>query len=108
MRVGAAEWQVVAVVASWLSEEHPFRAHHGHRLRLRALRWPPRTVIDLREPAERGRGPHPLQSPGTEVVHLPLAGALAPEQHVRLRDAQITSPPSAHGSPGGDTPTTSL
>ncbi len=63
----------------------------GDRAPLR-LRWPPRTVIDLREPAERGRGPHPLQSPGTEVVHLPLAGALAPEQHVRLRDAQITLP----------------
>lgn len=36
--------------------------------------WPPRTVIDLRAPEERGPGPHPLLRPGTRVHHVPLGG----------------------------------
>jgi hypothetical protein len=39
--------------------------------------WPPRTVIDLRSPRESD-GIHPLASPHTRVVTVPLFGALEP------------------------------
>ncbi len=53
------------------------------------LVWPPRTVIDLRETAERGPGPHPLRRPGTEVVHLALGATLAPGDQSRPRDTTL-------------------
>jgi len=42
--------------------------------------WPPRTVIDLRVPEERGPGPHPLLRAGTRVHHVPLGAAPGPTQ----------------------------
>lgn len=41
------------------------------------VRWPPSLVIDLRSTSEVGRR-HPLESPTTRVVHLPLLAALRP------------------------------
>lgn len=56
------------------------------------LEWPPGTVLDLRDPRERGEGPHPLEAAGTQVEQLPLAGSLAPDTLVRLHAAQVPLP----------------
>jgi hypothetical protein len=48
--------------------------------------WPPRTVIDLRAPDERGGAPHPLAEFGARIYHLPLGSGLRPGQ-VALRRA---------------------
>ncbi|WP_131746245.1 tyrosine-protein phosphatase [Frankia sp. Cppng1_Ct_nod] len=40
--------------------------------------WPPRTVIDLRSPVERGSGAHPLASDRTAVHVIPLLGDVDP------------------------------
>ncbi|GLZ52150.1 tyrosine-protein phosphatase [Actinomycetospora sp. NBRC 106378] len=48
------------------------------------LVWPPATVVDLRGERERA-GRHPLTGPGTRVVALGLADALAPDARTRNR-----------------------
>jgi protein-tyrosine phosphatase len=54
------------------------------------LRWPPRTVVDLREPDERGPGPHPLDRPGTAVTSLPLVSALPAARQASIRHGLAT------------------
>lgn len=51
--------------------------------------WPPATVVDLRGDRERA-GPHPLAGPGTRVVALGLADALAPDARARNRDRSVS------------------
>jgi hypothetical protein len=48
--------------------------------------WPPRTVVDLRSPGEAVAGDHPLGSPRTRVVNIPLFRGLEPGQAARGRD----------------------
>jgi hypothetical protein len=52
--------------------------------------WPPRVVIDLRDPRELRGAPHPLAGPGVEIVALPLAGSLAPAQQLQLREGRTS------------------
>jgi protein-tyrosine phosphatase len=52
--------------------------------------WPPRVVVDLRDPKELGGLPHPLAGPGVDVVALPLAGSLAPAEQVRVREGRTS------------------
>ena len=54
--------------------------------------WPPATVLDLRDPDERGKGRHPLGEAGSRVVQLPMAATLAPDTQARLRAAQVSLP----------------
>ncbi|PVZ12867.1 tyrosine-protein phosphatase [Actinomycetospora cinnamomea] len=42
------------------------------------LDWPPRTVVDLRNPEELDGRPHPLVDLGADLLPLPLIQALAP------------------------------
>lgn len=48
------------------------------------LVWPPATIVDLRGDRERA-DPHPLAGPGTRVVAVGLADALAPDARARNR-----------------------
>jgi protein-tyrosine phosphatase len=52
--------------------------------------WPPRVVVDLRDPKELAGAPHPLARPGVDVVSLPLAGSLAPAEQVRMREGRTS------------------
>jgi hypothetical protein len=52
--------------------------------------WPPRVVIDLRDPKELHDEPHPLAGPGVDVVALPLTGSLAPAEQLRMRQGRTS------------------
>ncbi|MCD2196258.1 tyrosine-protein phosphatase [Actinomycetospora endophytica] len=52
--------------------------------------WPPRVVIDLRDPKELRDQPHPLTGRGVEIVALPLAGSLAPAEQLRMREGRTS------------------
>jgi protein-tyrosine phosphatase len=52
--------------------------------------WPPRVVIDLRDPKELRDAPHPLAGPGVDVVALPLTGSLAPAEQLRVREGRTS------------------
>jgi hypothetical protein len=57
---------------------------------LDAAAWPPRVVIDLRDPKELHDEPHPLAGPGVDIVSLPLTGSLAPAEQLRVRQGRTT------------------
>jgi protein-tyrosine phosphatase len=52
--------------------------------------WPPRTVVDLRSDGEAASGTHPLASPETRVLNIPLFRPLDP---ARMADGD-TPPPA--------------